>query len=169
MIDRSRVHEACDLDPAPGAIYQTSGFDSLHPAEAPTGRRLARSSSLHTQACRAGTRCSSRSSSPGRRYLHGGGRAGCLSVFLFFPTRGGGHHCIYGANGSGVSALFTVISAREQHRTGGRAGGGCVEVCEPDSSVAGDAVDVRSLDLAAEAACIREAQVIGDNQKEIRS
>lgn len=101
-------------------------------------------------------------------YTVEGARAACQS-FFFFPLGGGGHHCIYGANGSGVSALFTVISAREQHRTGGRAGGGCVEVCEPDSSVAGDAVDVRSLDLAAEAACIREAQVIGDNQKEIRS
>ncbi|EZF92893.1 hypothetical protein H113_06334 [Trichophyton rubrum MR1459] len=90
-----------------------------------------------------------------------------LPVSLSIPL--GGHRCIYGANGSGVQHVFTVISAREQHRTRGRAGSRCVEVCESHSSVAGDAVDVRCLDLAAEAACIREAQVIGDNHKEIRS
>lgn len=94
-----------------------------------------------------------------------GARAACQSCF--FPL---GVAIAYTERMvQGFSILFTVISAREQHRTCGRAGGRCVEVCESHSSIAGDAVDVRCLDLAAEAACIREAQVIGDNHKEIRS
>jgi len=65
-----------------------------------------------------------------------------------------------------TKARNMVIAAAEQHRAGRRAGGAYVKMGRADST-AGERVDVGCFDLAAEAAHIRIAHVIGDDEKDV--
>lgn len=59
-----------------------------------------------------------------------------------------------------------VVGTGQQHGARGRTGGGGVEVREARAG-ARQPVDVRRADLAAEAAGVREAQVIGEDYEEV--
>ena len=61
-----------------------------------------------------------------------------------------------------------VVHAGEQHRPGRRAGGGGVEAREPQSG-RGQGVQVRRADLAAEGADVGVAEIVGDQDQDVRT